>query len=202
MDKDIRMENAKTAGPADELGRLWRFINFQLRIWPQCVKLLIKNRATQVAAALSYQTIFGIVPLAIVVLMVFAWINSVSNLGFSVKNLLVEHAFFNAQYPTEDPTVHVTLAEKIDEILKNALANIHTGSIMIVGVVFVIWAALALLITIEGAFNKIWHVPVERSLARRIINYWTMLTLGPVLIGAGIYASTHYGGQLKVSMKI
>ena len=196
------MENLSVA-VADskaELGRLWRFINFQLRIWPQCAKLLIKNRATQVAAALSYQTIFGIVPLAIVVLMVFAWINSVSNLGFSVKNLLLEQAFFNVSYPTEDPTIHITLADKIDEILKTALANINTGSITIVGVVFVIWAALALLITIEGAFNNIWHVPEERSLARRVINYWTMLTLGPMLIGAGIYASTQYGGELNVSL--
>jgi YihY family inner membrane protein len=196
------MENlsAAMADSKAELGKMWRFINFQLRIWPQCARLLIKNRATQVAAALSYQTIFGIVPLAIVVLMVFAWINSVSNLGFSVKSLLLEQAFFNIPYPTDNPAVHITLADKIDDILKNALANINTGSITIVGVVFVIWAAIALLITIEAAFNTIWHVPEERSLARRIINYWTMLTLGPMLIGAGIYASTQYGGELNVSM--
>ena len=45
------MENLSVA-VADskaELGRLWRFINFQLRIWPQCAELLIKNRSTQVA---------------------------------------------------------------------------------------------------------------------------------------------------------
>ena len=192
--QNVRMETTA------ELGKMWRFINFQLRIWPQCVRLLIKNRATQVAAALSYQTIFGIVPLAIVVLMVFAWINSFSNLGFSIKNLLIEQAFFNVPYPTENPDVHITLADKIDEILRNALTNINKGSITIISVVFIIWAALALLITIEQAFNNMWHVSEGRSLARRIINYWTLLTLGPVLIGAGIYASTRYGGELKVSM--
>jgi membrane protein len=197
--KRLFMEGFKAAGTADELGRLWRFVNFQLRIWPQCARLLVKNRATQVAAALSYQTIFGIVPLAIVILMVFAWINSFSNLSFSVKNLLLEQAFFNAQYPTENPEVHITLADKIDEIIKNALTNIDKGSITIISIVFIIWASLALLITIERAFNNIWHVSEGRSLARRIINYWTLLTLGPVLIGVGLYVSTRFGGELKIS---
>jgi membrane protein len=193
------MENVKAVSTAQELGRLWRFANFQLRMWPQCARLLIKNRATQVAAALSYQTIFGIVPLAIVILMVFAWVNSFSNLGFSVKNLLLEQAFFNAPYPTENPDVNITLADKIDEILKNALTKIDKGSITIVSIVFIVWASLALLITIERAFNNIWHVSEGRSLARRIINYWTLLTLGPVLIGVGIYVSSRFGGELNVS---
>ena len=197
------MENLSTA-VADskaELGRLWRFINFQLRIWPQCAKLLVKNRSTQVAAALSYQTIFGIVPMLIVILMVFTWINSVSSVGFNVKSLLYEQAFFNATYPDpNDPTVKIRLADKIDELATNALANINKGSITIVSVVFIVWAALSLLITIEQAFNTIWHVSEGRNLARRVINYWTMLTLGPLLLGAGLYASTRYGGELKANV--
>ena len=44
------------------------------------------------------------------------------------------------------------------------MTGINTGSITIVGVVFVIWAALALLITIEESFNNIWHVPEQRSI--------------------------------------
>jgi membrane protein len=117
-----------------------------------------------------------------------------------VKNLLLEQAFFNVPYPTENPQEHITLAEKIDEILKTAMANMHTGSITIVGVIFVIWAALALLITIEQAFNNMWHVSEGRGLARRVINYWTMLTLGPLLIGAAIGASTLYAGKLQASL--
>ena len=150
---------------------------------------------------MSYQTIFGIVPLAIVILMVFTWINSVSNIGFNVKSILYEQAFFNATYPAPNkPGVEIKLADKIDEIVTNALANINKGSITIVSVIFIVWAALALLITIEQAFNNIWHVSEGRNFARRIINYWTLLTLGPLLIGAGIYASTQYGGELKASL--
>ena len=82
-----------------------------------------------------------------------------------LKNLLYDQAFFNVQYPDpENPSAHITLAEKIDEIVKSAMAGINTGSITIVGVVFVIWAALALLITIEQSFNNIYHVPEQRSI--------------------------------------
>lgn len=194
------MENLSmaVADSKAELGKMWRFINFQLRIWPQCARLLVKNRSTQVAAALSYQTIFGIVPMLIVILMVFTWINSMSNIGFNVKSILYEQAFFSAKYPDpKNPDVEIKLADKIDEITTNALTNINKGSITIVSFVFIVWAALALLITIEQAFNEMWHVGEGRNLARRIINYWTMLTLGPLLLGAGIYASTRYGGELK-----
>ena len=42
------------------------------------------------------------------------------------------------------------------------------------------WAAIGLLETIERAFNKIWQAPRNRGFFHRIINYWTMLTLGPL----------------------
>ena len=57
--------------PTEELGRWGRFAVFQLKLWPHCARLLRHNRSGQQAAALSYHTIFGLVPLAIVMLMVF-----------------------------------------------------------------------------------------------------------------------------------
>lgn len=184
-----------------ELGRLWRFLNFQVRIWPRCLKLMFKNNSPQVAASLSYHTIFGIVPLAIVILLVFAWVNSVSRLGFSVKDILYKQAFFKVEYPNpDDPDTKFTLAEKVDEIVNNALNKISTGSITIIGVIFVIWAAMQLLITIEQTFNNIWHAERGRNLARRIINFWALLTLGPILAGAGIFASIEYGGEFRTSL--
>jgi membrane protein len=172
------------------LGKMWRFINFQLRIWPHCARLLIKNRSTQVAAALSYQTIFGLVPLAIVIVMVFAWMNSSFNLGFSIKDLLYKQAFFNATYPGQAGQ-HITIADKIDEMVSGYFQNISTGSVTIVGLVFVIWAAIGMLITIESSFNDIYNIPKGRRIIQKIIVYWTLLTLSPLLIGAGIYATTY-----------
>jgi DNA-binding IscR family transcriptional regulator len=51
--------------PVTELGRVGRFLARQYKLWSHCFRLLDKNRAAQLAAALSYYTIFGIIPLAI-----------------------------------------------------------------------------------------------------------------------------------------
>ena len=67
--------------PTDKLGKFMHFIFFQIRLWPQCVKLLYKNRADQQAAILAYNTIFGIVPLAIVMLLIFHSLGAFENLG-------------------------------------------------------------------------------------------------------------------------
>jgi DNA-binding IscR family transcriptional regulator len=44
--------------------------------------------------------------------------------------------------------------------------------------------------TIEKSFNNIWHVAAGRNFLHRIISYWALLTLGPLLVGVGIYLVT------------
>jgi membrane protein len=44
---------------------------------------------------------------------------------------------------------------------------------------------------IERVFNRIWRVKAERSWTRRILVYWAILTLGPVLVGVSLSMSTH-----------
>ena len=57
--------------PTTQLGKASWFLVFQIKLWSHCLRLLKRNRAGQQAAALSYYTIFGLVPLAIVVLLAF-----------------------------------------------------------------------------------------------------------------------------------
>ena len=59
-----------------------------------------------------------------------------------------------------------------------------------VSLLIVIWAAIGMLTTIEKAFNNIWHVAKGRNFLQRIINYWALLTLGPILLGVGVYITT------------
>jgi membrane protein len=86
----------------------------------------------------------------------------------------------------------ITLAQKIDEITGLYLSNLSTGAITFIGGLLTIWAAISLLTTIEKSFNTIWGVPRSRDILHRTINYWAILTLGPLLMGLGIYLSTKY----------
>jgi YihY family inner membrane protein len=180
--------------PTEELGRWSRFAVFQLKLWPHCARLLRRNRSGQQAAALSYHTVFGIVPLAIMMLMVFQIFPAYRDVGERVKDFFYEQAHLdNIEYSdAEDETKSIKITDKVDEITEGFISRLDKGSITLFSAVIVIWAALGLLTTIERAFNSIWHVVQGRSFVHRIVNYWALLTLGPLLLGLGFYASTHY----------
>ena len=78
---------------------------------------------------------------------------------------------------------------RIDELISNASAK-TLGFTGFVGLIFV---AILLLSTIEGTFNDIWGVTRGRTWFRRILQYWAMITLGPIAMFSVIYlVSTEY----------
>jgi membrane protein len=60
-----------------------------------------------------------------------------------------------------------------------------------VGAAAFLVSALMLILTIDGKLNDIWRVRTTRHLARRIIVYWTLLTLGPLLLAMSLSISSY-----------
>ncbi len=184
-----------TTTPTAQLGRASRFLVFQIKLWSHCIRLLKRNRAGQQAAALSYYTIFGLVPLAIVVLLIFQSFPAYQDIGDRIKLFAYEQLHLTKiEYgqDEEDPDQKVMLTDYLDSIIGRFFGGIDSKSLSLLSAMVVIWAALALLSTIERAFNHIWHVSRGRSFLHRMINYWALLTLGPLLVGVGIYVTTQY----------
>jgi len=188
--------------PTAHLGKAGRFVVFQIKLWSHCARLLKQNRAAQQAAALSYHTIFGVVPLAIVMLLLFQSFSAYKDVGQNVKSLIYDHLNLSGIKSTLPGGEEKMLTDFIDDIIEGFFTGLDKGSLTIVSGILVIWAALALLSTIERAFNNIWHVATGRSFLHRTINYWALLTLGPLLLGAGVYISTRYAivGQLQKTL--
>jgi len=182
--------------PTAQLGKMSRFFVFQIKLWSHCARLLRNSRAGQQAAALSYHTIFGIVPLAIVTLLIFQSFPAYSDIGEKIRDFIYDQANFtkfeSSVASAADPEKSVALTEHLDEIVARFFTGAYKGSITLFSVLVVIWAALSLLSTIEKAFNNIWRVGRGRSFLHRVINYWALLTLGPLLVGGGIYITTRY----------
>jgi membrane protein len=176
--------------PNTQLGRAGRFAVFQVKLWSHCAKLLRLNRAALQAAALSYRTIFGIIPLAIVMLLIFRLFPAYSDVGSKVKNLIYKELRLDTINTENDNGEKVSLTEHLDKTVDKFFAGVGSGSVTLISLLIVIWAAAALLSTVEKAFNNIWHVPKGRNFLQRIINYWALLTLGPILLGVGVYIAT------------
>jgi len=187
----------------NQLGRLGRFTVFQLKLWRYCTKLLKQNHCGQQAAALSYHTIFGIVPLAIVMLLIFQSLPAWQDTAEKFKTFIYEQTHLEMiEYPpdAENPEQKIKLTEKIDQITANFFAKLdeEKGSLTILSAIIIIWAAIALLTTIERTFNRIWHVHRGRTILQRIVYYWATLTLAPLLLGLGLYISARYGAAEKL----
>lgn len=180
--------------PAAELGRAGRFLVFQYKLWVHCFRLLSKNRAEQLAAALSYYTIFGIVPLAIVAVLIFNSIPAYRETGDQLKRLVYQELRLTTiEYPDpDDPEKSVVFTEYLDQIINRFFEGLDKGSLGLVSAILTIWAALRLLSLIEIAFNHMWYVPKGRRFIHRVINYWALLTLGPLLLAVGLYATTRF----------
>jgi len=59
------------------------------------------------------------------------------------------------------------------------------------GFVALFVTALALVLTIDRTLNGIWRVRRPRPLGQRVLVYWAVMTLGPLLLGASLSMSSY-----------
>jgi membrane protein len=59
-----------------------------------------------------------------------------------------------------------------------------------VGLVVLLFSALALVLTIDRTLNGIWRVRKPRPIAQRVLVYWAAITLGPLLLGVSLSLSS------------
>jgi membrane protein len=70
--------------------------------------------------------------------------------------------------------------------IKKFIQNTRSGTLGVVGTVVLIFLAISMLIRIEDAFNHIWGVLKGRSPFMRLVLYWTVISLAPVLFAVAL----------------
>ena len=190
-----RMVNLLTA-PLDELGRWARFVRFQIHLWRFCAKRLRRNNAMAMSSALSFRTIFAIIPtlvLAIVILKPFGLIETTKvGIEKALKAAALDQIVISkdAKAPPGDPGVTtdgeppkvIKLAETIERLVGRVERKLTLGRIGPIGVLILIWAVVTLLTTMERSLNRIFGARRVRSLGKRVLLYWSVVTLGPLLL--------------------
>lgn len=67
----------------------------------------------------------------------------------------------------------------------------NAASLTAIGLVMIVATAVALMFTIDGAFNDIWRARRLRPWWKRLAGYFAVLALGPLLIGASLTIVTY-----------
>lgn len=129
------------------------------------------------ASSLTYTTLLAIVPFFTVLLSVFTAFPSFGRLQENVQSWLVQSLIPEA------------IAEQLmGYILQFASKASQLGA---VGLGFLVVTVVQLTLTMDKTLNRIWRVQRLRPLGQRLLIYWGVLTLGPLLLGMSV-ATTSY----------
>jgi membrane protein len=160
-----------------QLYLLWIYFFFRF-----ATRSFYQLRGLQTASSLAYTTLLSLAPLITVV---FGFLGMLPVFANQVEAL--QTFIFNSFVPAFGDTIREYL---------NSFSSRASG-LTITGIIVLVIIALMLMATIDNAFNIIWHVRSRRNPAARFLVYWTILTLGPLLLGIGLL-STSYLFSLQV----
>ncbi len=151
------------------------FISAELGFARTALERFREERGFIIAASLSYTSLLALVPLLAIGLSVLSAFPAFD----AIKGQLIELALTYAA-----PHAGVDVQTYLDRFVAN------TSNLTALGIVWLAVTSIMLLATVEGAFNAIWRVDSPRPLMMRLFAYWTTLTFGPLLFGAGLSLST------------
>ena len=146
-----------------------------LRILWHTIKRFESEARRRDAAALTYTTLFALVPVITVIYAILSAIPSLQSWGGQVNDQLLGYLM---------PQGSDTVSDYLKQFSQQA------RKLTWIGVVFLFITAFMLLRTIEMQFNKIWNVEKSRSGLQTFLRYWAVLSLGPLLFGAAMAASS------------
>jgi membrane protein len=159
-----------------------------------------RSQLTRMAAALSYRTIFGLIPVLVIGFMVIATFASEDQVKDVIHKLFSFAGLTEVVAHNEDAAAAAASdgqALSLDKWMSGIFLKIQQlpkGTIGIIGAIALIYAAISMLVEIEKAFNQIYNAPEGRSWVRRITQYWTLLTLGTLFLIGSFYAQERITG--------
>jgi membrane protein len=133
---------------------------------------LNEEKLPQVAGSLTFTTTLALVPLLTIVLAIFTTFPIFGQL----RNAL-DHYFVQMVMPK---AIANTITSNLTQFASKATR------LSAVGAVALVLTTAAMIGMIERAFNQIWRVKRPRPLVQRVLIYWTLVTLGPLLFGASL----------------
>ena len=136
-----------------------------------------EDRLSLTASSLTFTTTIALVPFFTVALAVFTAFPMFSKVQGALQAWLIQSLIPDA------------IARQVLGYLTQFAGK--ASRLGTAGLVALFVSAFALILTIDKTLNNIWRVRRPRPLARRVLIYWTVMTLGPLLLGASLSISSY-----------
>jgi membrane protein len=169
------MAEANLASEKSQLHSL-KDIPRQFRLLGHFVVLVYRRfkeeRCFQLCGSLTFTTMLALVPLVTIMATVMTAFPVFDNVVETLRTYVAANLVPNGS--SRLVTVYM------QQFADNA-ARLTALGIILLGI-----TAIMLMLTIDRAFNTIWRVKRPRSLIQRVLIYWSVLTIGPILLGGSL----------------
>jgi membrane protein len=200
--------------PMNELTRWQRFARFSYDLGRHGTTQLMESKAPLMAAALSFRTLFGLLPVLVVATVLARAMMGPQDFGDFLKDMVtriiaaiglqgarlnVEAADAPATASSSAPADAVVGGATLDEWFQSIAAEIpkiNFTAISWVGVAVLMYSAISLMVTIENSFNTIYRAPQGRSWTKRVLIYWFVLTVSPLVLTATVFVDQVFQGLM------
>jgi membrane protein len=148
-----------------------------LRLIANVVRRFRGERLAQTAAALSFATLLGLVPMIVVAASLIDHLPFAASIASALEKFLLANL----------------LPEKAGAVIAKIMGQFadRASRVTMIGVTALAVTALMQMLTIEHAFNRIWKIQAPRSLMRRIAIHAIVLVLGPLIFGVSLVGITY-----------
>jgi membrane protein len=140
-----------------------------------------KDGCLSSAAALSYTTLLAMVPLLALALGILTGFPGFEDVHVRIQSFVLRNLV---------PQAGQAVTSALTSFIENA------GRATGVGIIGLAFTSIMLFATINSAFNQIWRVERERPILWRVVVYWAIISLGPMLFGAALSLSGTIFGEI------
>ena len=136
------------------------------------LRRLKEERLPEVAASLTFTTALALVPVLTIAFAIFTTFPLFTTFRESLE------AYF----------VQILMPKGIANTILDYLSQFaaKASRLSVVGAIVLIVTAIMMFGTVDRTLNQIWRVNTPRPFLQRMIIYWSIMTLGPLLLGASL----------------
>lgn len=149
---------------------MWLLLPF--RLFSRVAQRFRRERYTQTAAALSFVSLLGLVPMIAVSFVIISILPASVGLGHTIEKFLLANLL--------PDKAGIVIAKYVSQFAG------RVGRVTFFGVLALGVTAVMQMLTIEHIFNQIWHVKKVRPIFRRLAMHGLAITVGPLLLGGSL----------------